>query len=474
MFLKFDSMIKYINLLFSAFLIILIGSVTSCDKKHSDEDFTAYFGGEVINPQDNYVLFLKDNEVIDTIFLDKNNRFLHKFDSLSPGLYTFKHQPEYQYVYFDKNDSLMVIINSRDFDNSIVFCGRGHEKNNYLMEMYLLSEKDRSNMYDVFFRNSSEFIKNIDSSFALRKKVYDKHKAKIEWNDRFDSLALASLELPQYFKKEVYPYAHKFITGENVIENLPSDYYEHRKKIDFHNPTFANYYPYVNYITSLLNNIAFTDKNGNIDEYALENSIKKLNIADTLIKNQKIKNTVLNGLAMRYLLEDQNMYNNNAFIKRYLEISTDKKMQREINIIANAVHKLAIGKKLPFQKFVDINNKPVILENLISEQTVIFFCTTNAESHLNAVHKKVFDYSKKYPKVKFIAINIDDSYDSWKNKLDEFDPKNVVEIHANDFEKIKKDWVINKIHRTIIVNADGTIKNAFVNLFDINFEKNLQ
>ena len=40
------------------------------------EDYTAYFGGEVINPQSNYVLFLKDNKVIDTIFLDKNNRFL--------------------------------------------------------------------------------------------------------------------------------------------------------------------------------------------------------------------------------------------------------------------------------------------------------------------------------------------------------------------------------------------------------------
>ncbi len=474
LFSKLDSMIKYLQLLPSILTIISLGFFTSCDKKHSDEDFTAYFGGEVIDPQTNYVLLLKDNEVVDTLFLDEKNRFLHKFDSLTPGLYTFKHQPEYQYVYFDKNDSLMVLINTRDFDNSIVFCGRGYEKNNYLMEMYLLNEKNRSSMYDVFFRNSKDFIKNIDSIFALRKKVYEKHKVKNEWNESFDSLALASLELPKYFVKEVYPYAHKFISGENVIDELPKDYYNHRKKIDFNNPTFANYYPYVNYVTSLLNNITFTEKKGDIDEFTLENSIKKLNIADTLIKNHKIKNTVLNGLAMRYLLEDQNMYNNATFINRYLEISTDKKMQKEINNIAASIHKLTVGKKLPTENFVDINNNPIALEKLIHNQTVIFFCTTNAESHLNSVHKKVFKLKEKYPNVDFIAVNIDDSYEEWKTKLEGFNHKNIIEIHAVDFEKIREDWVINKIHRTIVLNADGTIKNAFVNLFDVNFEKNLE
>jgi hypothetical protein len=74
--------------------------------------------------------------------LDKTIGFYAKFDSLLPGLYTFKHyfEPEYQYVYFDKNDSLMVHINSKDFDESIVFCGRGDEKNNFLMELYLKNE----------------------------------------------------------------------------------------------------------------------------------------------------------------------------------------------------------------------------------------------------------------------------------------------------------------------------------------------
>jgi len=128
---------KYLVYILPLSFIVL----TSCEKSFEQDNFEAYFGGEIINPQNNFVLFLKNDKVVDTIFLDKNNRFLHKFDSLAPGLYTFKHLPEYQYIYFDKNDSLMIRLNSLDFDNSLAFCGRGEEKNNFLIDSYLKNNR---------------------------------------------------------------------------------------------------------------------------------------------------------------------------------------------------------------------------------------------------------------------------------------------------------------------------------------------
>ncbi|MFN3641226.1 MAG: hypothetical protein ACK4UK_09920, partial [Flavobacterium sp.] len=38
----------------------------SCQKDFADDNFTAHFGGEIINPKNNYVLFLKDDEIVDT------------------------------------------------------------------------------------------------------------------------------------------------------------------------------------------------------------------------------------------------------------------------------------------------------------------------------------------------------------------------------------------------------------------------
>jgi hypothetical protein len=158
----------------------LITLLSSCKSEFKGCEYVAYFGGEVVNPNNPYVLFCKDNEVIDTLKLDENNRFFTQFDSLAPGLYTFKHEPEYQYVYFDKNDSIMVRVNSRDFDESIVFCGRGEEKNNFLMEIYLKNEKDKYKMFDYFDDNFDNFSKEIESTFVNETTFYNTKKQEIK------------------------------------------------------------------------------------------------------------------------------------------------------------------------------------------------------------------------------------------------------------------------------------------------------
>jgi peroxiredoxin len=453
---------------------VLFSCFTSCKKEFEARDYVAYFGGEVQNPQTNYVLFLKDNAVIDTIFLDKNNRFMHKFDSLAPGLYTFKHEPEYQYVYFDKNDSLMVRMNAIDFDNSIVFCGRGDEKNNFLMEMYLKNEADKATMYDVFDRNVKQFIKNIDSSFAIRKSFYLKRKAEIGWNKPFDAVAKASLDFHHITKKEIYPYAHQFRTGESIRKALPSDYYSHRKEVNFENDDFTNYSPFIKYISMMLTNMAHEKNKGDFDENSIENNIEKLNITNSIIKNEKVKNVVLNNVALMYLLEDQNMYNNTQFIERYLQLSTDAQLEKEIRTIYNSVQNLKVGNKLPEIELVDSDNQKVTLSSKINKPTVLYFWTTHAESHLAVAHQKINDLKVKYPNYNFIAINIDDTQPNWNNALKKYKLSVDNELHASDFEIIRNKWVITKVHRIIILNADGTIKNGFANLFDVNFETNLQ
>jgi len=464
---------KYILYLLPLFIIIS-SCFTACKKGFEAKNYVAYFGGEVQNPQTNYVLLLKDNTVVDTIYLDKKNRFLHKFDSLAPGLYTFKHEPEYQYVYFDKNDSLMVRINAFDFDNSIVFCGRGDEKNNFLMEMYLKNEEDKGTMYDVFDRNVKQFTKNIDSSFAIRKSFYLKRKAEIGWDETFDAVAKASLDFHHITKKEIYPYAHQFRTGENIRKTLPSNYYAHRKEVNYENHDLINYSPFIKYVSMMLNNMAYEKNIGNLNENSIENNIEKLNITNKIINNEKVRNVVLNNVALMYLLEDQNMYNNTKFIERYLQLSTDAALEKEIRTIYNSVQNLKVGNRLPDINLVNAENNLISLDKIISKPTVLYFWTTHAESHMAVAHQKIDDLKAKHPNYDFIAINIDDTQPNWNNALKKYKLNPSYELHADDFEAIRNKWVITKVHRIIILNADGTIKNGFANLFDVNFETNLQ
>ena len=455
---------------------LLLILMSSCKKDFSGDNYVAYFGGEVINPTKRFVLFCKDNKVIDTINLKDDNSFFKKFDSLTPGMYSFKNEPEYQYIYFDKNDSLMVHINSKNFDESIIFCGRGDQKNNFLMEMYLRNEKDKDNMFQIFEENFETFNKKIEVIHANNQKYYNSKKEEIDWNDDFDLYANAVLEFPYITKKEIYPYIHKVRTGNDIYESLPKDYYNFRKDIDFSNEKLIDFSPYVIYLNHMIDNVSEIKYHNHFSQkdLSIKTNINKLNVADTLIKSEKLKNSVLNNIAFKYLLEDQNMSNNNLFLDTYHKFSTDKSHKNEIIKIGNAIQLLKQNFDLPKVNFTDVNGKLSSSDELIKNNTVFFFWTESAKSHMILVHKKVVELKKKYPNFDFIAINLNDNESKWKATLNENNFSGIKQYHCINFEDLRGKWAITKIHRTIVVNKNRKIINAFTNIFNANFEDNLK
>jgi peroxiredoxin len=459
-------------LLFTSSIVALF---CSCNREFKSDNYTAYFGGEVTNPTSPYVLFCKDTEVIDSVKIDANNRFFIKFDSLAPGLYTFKNQPEFQSVYFDKNDSIMVRINAKDFDNSIVFCGRGDQKNNFLMEMYMKNEDDRSKIFDIFDYDIPAFTKNIDSAYTSKKKFYNTKKEAIKWSDDFDTYALAALNFHHYSKKEIYPMAHEMRTGEDILEKLPKDYYDYRKHINYNDAKLSNYAPFVNYLSHMLNNVSTIHYHNHYTplDLALRTNVNKLNIADSLIKNKTVKNTILNNIAFTYLLEDQNMVNNQKFLETYHKYSTDKSKKNEILKIGKAIQLLKVGNALPKVELVNSDDKLISSDDFVKKKTVIFFWTDNLSSHMIAAHKKVKALKAKHPDYQFIGINLDKDQKIWKTQLSKINIDGIVDLRCTNFEDLKANWAIIKVHRTIILDENGNIKNAFTSLFDVNFEKEL-
>lgn len=461
-------MIAYFKKLLFLTPIASLALLCSCNQEFKEEGYVAYFGGEIINPNSKFVYLCKDNEVIDTIELDDKNRFLTKYDSLAPGMYTFKHDPEYQYIYFDKNDSLMIRLNTNEFDSSLTFCGRGDEKNNFLMELFLKNEEDRNNSFELFDKDFKTFSKAIDKEYNATKSFYLRRQTEVGWNDEFDLYAKNMLDMHYFSKKEMYPFVHERRTNEKVCKALPKNYYGFRKEIDYNNQKLTSFSPFVRYLTSMLNNVACKN-----DEKSLENNIKKLHIADSIFTNVKIKNTILNNIAFMYLMEDQNVMNNKAFLERYFKLSTDTIKQKEIKKLASSIQMLAPNKTLQRVDLINAEGKPVDIKSILNKNTVIFFWTSEAKSNMELSHRRVMELHAKYPNWNFVSINIDDTPAKWKEMLAKYNFKHTIELHSANFEDLKEKWVITKIHRVMLVNADGTIKNGFVSLFDAAFESNL-
>lgn len=460
---------------FFGWLLAILFLHASCKPKFNEDDYTAYFGGEVLHPKVPYVLLFKGDVLVDSIKIDRNNRFFVKFDSLAPGLYTFRHEPEYQYIYFDKNDSLLVAIDSKDFDESIVFTGRGERKNNYLVESYLRNERERDSILTIFDNDFAGFNRAINSIYNRNTAIYEKQKSCIDWSEGFDMYAKASVDLSFFSKKEMYPVMHKIRTGEDLIPKLPKDYYHFRKDIDFNNEKLAHFSPFIKYVSHLLNNMAAMQHRkdeGPEATLALKANMSKMKIADSLIQNKKIKNMILNQIAYNYLMEDQNMHNNERFFETYQRYSTDKSEKAEFKKIVTAIHALKSGNKLPEISLQQMNGHKT-LSSTFKKPTVIFFWSNHFNTHFVESHKRILEIKKLYPDFDYVAINIDENQEKWLESLENYNFEGIKELRACNFEDLRKKWVLTKIYRTIILNGGGIIKEGFTNIFESNFVEKL-
>lgn len=464
------------NTSFSYTLLTILGLgflLCSCSDSKSD-DYSAYFGGEIINPKDKWIFFYKGEELLDSIDLDQNNRFFIKFDSLGTGLYSFKHESEYQYVYFDKNDSLMIRVNTLNFDESLVFCGQGDEKNNFLIEMYLKNQTDRGSMFPAFDLEEEEFIKKADSSYREMLSFYTSKKEDIQWNEDFDVVAKASADYPYYTKKEFYPVAHRRRMMKETLPNLSSGFYNHRKNISFNNEQLIDFWPYIQYINTTIDNIANTENNGFLSDS--KTTLKRIEIADTITKNQSLKNKIANNIAFRYLMDKEENANDTVFLEKYYQISTDTEKKDKIKGLVKSIQNLSETGTLPNIVLKDLENNEVSSDDLFKRKTILYFWSRRNENHFFAVHGKLQKIIEKHPNVDVIAVNLDDNYEDWKAFLEKHknvpNPK-IRHYRVSDLEELKDKWVVNRETRVSIIDKNSKITKGFTNIFDPTFEKQL-
>lgn len=458
----------YSKNLFSLVSIFSLLGLCACQSKKDDvNDLSAYFGGKINQPRSNYVLFCKDNNVLDTLYLNENNEFGKKFDFLNPGMYIIKYGNNNKYVYFDKNDSLYLRINTQDFENLSSFYGTGSEKNNFLLELFAIIREDNNNSEAIYRKPYKLFKRSVDSLKDTRTAMYLRRRTEIGWSKDFDQFAKATIDYSNYCRLEGYSFIrNRYEALDN--DTLPADYFNFRSKVDFNKEEFSEFKPFTQYLALLLTSI--TNKK-QVDN-PLDKGLIRIKIVDSLITNEKVKNKVLNNLAYSYLLEDQNIANNNLFIEKYVSLSKDSIQIKEIKTLLANINSFQKENPITDFTFRDRKHKSIRLTDTISKPTLIYFWSKNAMAHFKNANERIIELQKKYPKIEFICINIDNDKRvlSLLNRVTT-NPKTIY-LQTEDFETLREKWIILRLNRAIYLNSNGTINNGFVNIFDKNIQLN--
>lgn len=462
---------RYLGLILT--LVVFFG----CKSDKIVETNQAYLGGEIINPNYDYVVLYNGNSILDTIKLDTNNRFLFKLEDFKPGVYFFKHNPENQIVVIESNDSIMLRLNTMEFDESLVFTGKGSKKNNYLINLFLENENNNTELLDFCELSPDEFKFKTDSIREKQLEKLEYFSQRLNSSELYNELARAKINYNYYANREIYPFA---FYGEKEIKNLkslPSDFYAYRKDINFNNENLRSFFQYYRFLETYFSNMAlnkyFEHTNDSVfSKKSLHYNLDKLALIDSIITNDSIKNDLLKYTVWPYVYNSKSNADIKALMDDYQTRCTNDKEKKKLQRLARSVMQLEPGTKLPDVKVINSENEPMNLSSIISSPTVVYFWSYNFKSHFKDSHKKIKELNNKYPELKFIAINVNnDEHNMWKRSLNQYNFPVKNEYQFVEPEQAKRDLVINSIHKVMILDSNGVIADPNANMFDTRFEE---
>ncbi len=456
------------SFLFILFSIVFASFFQGCQSVDSSTNKSAFFGGEIINPTTNYVLFYKQQAQnnADTIFLDKYNRFAYKVDSIKENLYYFKHNRESQIVLLKESDSILLRLNTIEFDESLVFSGTGAKKNNFLIDIFLDNEKERALMKEYSKLSAIDFKRSQDSLLQLR---FDRFNKFIKKNSlsNYTINTLKSSFLYEYNTRfEMYLKMHYgTITDiEAIKKNLPISFYEYRKHVNFNDSTLIRSYAYSRFINNYIINKTYVDfaKGQPDSKTAFEKTMYQLNLIDTLIKEPVLRNLYLKHKSYHYIKKNNNANLSKLVLASFLEKSTNSVHKNYLRKITYTANRLIPGNDFPDQNLIDINNQVKPISNLYKKPiTALYFWSVNNPFKFKRIHNKIAHLRSKYPNIDFIGINISKKQSkNWKHAIKRYNYNPDYEFTFENRDCSLEEILFSDTNKIVLINKEGIIINA--------------
>jgi hypothetical protein len=142
-----------LNVLFSLLLI-------SCEESSDKTLSKTYFGGKIINPTSEIIQIIGLTSEKDTIEvkLDKGNSFHLELEGITSNFINYIHGLEEQNVFIEPGDSIIFRLNTKEFDESLVYTGKGSEINNYLVKKFLKEEEQNISLLKLYSLSENDLF----------------------------------------------------------------------------------------------------------------------------------------------------------------------------------------------------------------------------------------------------------------------------------------------------------------------------
>tara|TARA_B100000780_G_C21125741_1_gene456768 strand:+ start:4751 stop:6145 length:1395 start_codon:yes stop_codon:yes gene_type:complete len=443
-----------INISNKLLALVSISVFIGCEKKTICN--STYFGGKIINPKTNHIVLFENETPLDTFYLNNNNSFLGEITSLNEGLFYFKHGNENQYVYLEPKDSLLIRLNTWNFDETLVFSGKGAEKNNLLIDSFLESEKDKKIFYSYYDLPPLDFNAKVLEVEKIKLARYNEFVFNNpESSEKYNSILKIALTYPLYSKVENYPLAHSAKINDGKHQDINSSFYKHREFIDTDKDSLMYFYAYRDYIVSNLYNKTYSL---GYDLASDEFTIDLLNIISEQLNNENSINSMLRRIFITHFYRKSSSDINMETFNTYLKLSTSNEDEELVKNLILDCEKIKKGIVIQNFDITDYNKTKRSVKSLIKNKKAVLYFWNSDFISKDFIGRRIQYLSKKYPDLKFIGIKIVGDHKDRIYKLD------IKSQYYLELDSKANSFLTSKMPRTILVDKKGFVINDYASL----------
>lgn len=460
-------------------LIAILGFLLISCQNENNNNYT-YVGGQIVNPVDSLVTISYNKEPVQTININKEGVFSSKITIEKEGIYTFSHLPEWQLIYLKPKDSIGLRVNTKAFDESLTFSGSSAPENNFLINMYLMNEKNNDLILSYYKIKPFEFAQKTDSIKQLKLERLEQLNKQHQFSDFFLEIANKSISYEFYDMRERYAFLIRKYFPERSNQLKPS-FFDYREGINFNDESMLNHIGYMRFLDNYLKNKSIEICSSNDIDCFKINSFSNLKIrlklADSTFSNSLIRNKFY-----KRFLEEEILY---ASTKGQLEqvktiitnCSLAPKIQKDLTASANLQAQFLVGRYVGDDQLITTQLDTITIKDLLKDRPLVVTTWSNESSAYFNLHKSILkDLKYKYPDIRFLGINIDYlDKNKWLGYLKNYRLDFQSEFNL-DYSKTKlsnEKYLKNHTNRLFMITKKGYLTSSNVSFSDRNLESKL-
>lgn len=399
------------------------------------------------NPPKNGELLFKTltDDLVKTVYI-KSEKTDANID-LEEGYYLLQKEEDEVLLYLKRTDDFVINFDTENFYESIVFIGKGAERNTFLLrkKLELLDKKGNITKYykkDFYKGTENEYLKKLDDYYKgmydnLFSNRFDKNFVDVEMKNLQYGYSLDLLKFKD--AKKYYNFNDSTKISTRFLEPLN---YVHFDKTELTKHFFS------------YNKLAILKWKKDIQK---SENIKMMEDVLNSIRTTSIKQGVLESLC-------DDMHKENALTKEYYQLIRENSLERSLKSKAKAIYSeirhTNAERNLSKFKFKTIKGERVSLARFKGNYIFISIWMLNCKTCLRTF-KDIEKIKKKYKKdnVVFVGVSLDkrEKFNDWLALIQENNIEDNQLFFTGSKTKIVSEFAISTLPNYVILSLEGNV-----------------